>query len=134
MHQLLAVTLIQNRWFWKRSWRVNRGPGSGWLLGIGFWLLAVRDSRYSSATTCGISRRRCPMSGPTTCNLMDLGLYKNFQLPNRVKLQIRIEAINALNYTVLWNPNVDLLNATFEFINQDRNNPRDIQIGARFTF
>jgi len=25
-------------------------------------------------------------------------------------------------------------NATFGFINQDRNNPRDIQIGARFTF
>lgn len=51
-----------------------------------------------------------------------------------MKLQIRIEAINALNYTVLWNPNVDPRNATFGFINQDRNNPRDIQIGARFSF
>lgn len=49
-------------------------------------------------------------------------------------LQIRVEAINALNYTVLWNPNVDPRNATFGFINQDRNNPRDIQIGARFSF
>ena len=67
-------------------------------------------------------------------HLMDLGLYKNFQLPNRLKLQIRVEAINALNYTVLWNPNVDPRNATFGFINQDRNNPRDIQIGARFSF
>ena len=67
-------------------------------------------------------------------HLMDLGLYKNFQMPNRMKLQIRIEAINALNYTVLWNPNVDPRNATFGFINQDRNNPRDIQIGARFSF
>jgi hypothetical protein len=50
-----------------------------------------------------------------------------------MKLQIRVEAINALNYTVLWNPNVDPWNATSGFINQDRNNPRDIQIGARFT-
>jgi hypothetical protein len=52
----------------------------------------------------------------------------------RLKLQIRVEAINALNYTVQWNPNVDPRNATFGFINQDRNNPRDIQIGARFSF
>jgi len=29
---------------------------------------------------------------------------------------------------------VDPRNATFGFINQDRNNPRDIQIGARFSF
>jgi len=65
---------------------------------------------------------------------MDLGLSKHFQMPNRLKLQIRVEAINALNYTVLWNPNVDPRNATFGFINQDRNNPRDIQNGARFTF
>jgi len=49
-------------------------------------------------------------------------------------LPAQLEAINALNYTVLWNPNVDPRNATFGFINQDRNNPRDIQIGARFTF
>ena len=67
-------------------------------------------------------------------HLMDLGIYKNFELPNRLRLQIRVEAINALNYTVLWNPNVDPRNATFGFINQDRNNPRDIQIGARFSF
>jgi hypothetical protein len=44
-------------------------------------------------------------------HLMDLGLYKNFQLPNRLKLQNRVEAINALDYTVLWNPNVDPRNA-----------------------
>ena len=67
-------------------------------------------------------------------HLMDLGIYKNFELPNRLRLQIRVEAINALNYTVLWNPNVDPRNATFGFISQDRNNPRDIQIGARFSF
>ena len=67
-------------------------------------------------------------------HLLDFGLYKNFSLPRDMKLQVRIEAINALNYTVLWNPNLDPRNATFGFINQDRNNPRDIQIGARFTF
>ena len=42
-------------------------------------------------------------------------------------LQIRIEIINALNYTVLWNPDLNPRNSTFGFVNQDRNNPRDIQ-------
>ena len=37
-------------------------------------------------------------------HLLDLGLYKTFTLPRDIDLQIRVEAINALNYTVLWNP------------------------------
>jgi hypothetical protein len=51
-----------------------------------------------------------------------------------MKLQFRMEAINALNYTVLWNPDTNPRNSTFGFINQDRNNPRDFQLGLRFTF
>jgi hypothetical protein len=67
-------------------------------------------------------------------HLMDLGLYKTFSLPRAMELQLRVEAINALNYTVLWNPNLDPRNANFGLVSQDRNNPRDIQIGARLTF
>jgi hypothetical protein len=67
-------------------------------------------------------------------NLLDLGLSKSFRLPKDAALQIRLEAINALNYTVLWNPNLDPRNASFGIVNQDRNNPRDLQIGARVTF
>lgn len=67
-------------------------------------------------------------------HLMDLGLYKTFDLPRDMKLQLRLEAINALNYTVLWNPNLDPRSASFGLVNQDRNNPRDFQIGARLTF
>ena len=63
-------------------------------------------------------------------HLLDIGLYKNFSLPRGMKLQFRMEAINALNYTVLWNPDTNPRNSTFGFINQDRNNPRDLQIGA----
>jgi len=37
-------------------------------------------------------------------------------------------------YTVLWNPDVNPRNATFGYINQDRNNPRAIQLGLRLTF
>lgn len=67
-------------------------------------------------------------------NLLDFGLYKTFSLPRDVELQVRVETINALNYTVLWNPNQDPRNASFGLVNQDRNNPRDIQIGARLSF
>jgi len=66
--------------------------------------------------------------------LVDIGIYKTFGLPSGMDLQIRVEAINALNYTVLWNPNQDPTNANFGLINQDRNNPRDIQLGAKLTF
>jgi hypothetical protein len=67
-------------------------------------------------------------------NLLDVGVYKTFGLPRDMELQIRIETINALNYTVLWNPNQDPRNASFGLINTDRNNPRDLQIGARLSF
>jgi hypothetical protein len=67
-------------------------------------------------------------------HLMDIGIYKTFSLPANCDLQLRIETINALNYTVLWNPNQTPNSASFGRINQDRNNPRDIQIGAKLTF
>lgn len=67
-------------------------------------------------------------------SLMDVGIYKTFELMSGLALQLRIEVINALNYTVLWNPNQTVTSAQFGFINQDRNNPRDIQIGGRLTF
>ena len=67
-------------------------------------------------------------------HLMDVGLYKNFSLPRDMKLQIRFEAINSLNYTVLWSPQQDPRNANFGRVSTDRNSPRDIQIGARLTF
>jgi hypothetical protein len=67
-------------------------------------------------------------------NLLDVGLAKTFALTRGMSMQVRIETINALNYTVLWNPDQNPRNSTFGVVNQDRNNPRDIQLGARFLF
>jgi hypothetical protein len=67
-------------------------------------------------------------------HLLDLGLYKTFDLPRGMTLQVRAEAINALNYTVLWNANLDPRATGFGLTNQDRNNPRDIQLAVRLTF
>src|SRR5262245_31589108 len=67
-------------------------------------------------------------------HLLDVGLFKNFRAPRGVTLQVRLEWINALNYTVLWNPDTNPRNSTFGFVTQDRNNPRDLQLGVRVTF
>jgi len=75
-----------------------------------------------------------PHTRTDNLHLLDLGLYKNFNFTHGMKLQFRMEAINALNYTVLWNPDTNPRNSTFGLINQDRNNPRDFQLGLRFTF
>jgi hypothetical protein len=67
-------------------------------------------------------------------HLLDFGISKTFKLPYEVDLQIRLEAINALNYTVWWNPDTNPRNATFGYFREQRNNPRDWQIGAKFSF
>ncbi len=67
-------------------------------------------------------------------HLLDFGLFKNFSAPHGIRMQVRLQWINALNYTVLWNPDTNPRNARFGFVNQDRNNPRDLQLGLRVTF
>jgi hypothetical protein len=73
-------------------------------------------------------------------HLMDVGLTKNFQLGGRVRLQVRVEALNATNFTLFNSGNLTLAptNASFGKIsNIDSSTvmkPRDIQLGARVTF
>jgi hypothetical protein len=72
-------------------------------------------------------------------HLLDLGLTKNFQI-SRARVQIRIEALNATNYTLFGVGNVTLAptNASFGKLgNLDTSTvmkPRDIQLGARISF
>ena len=73
-------------------------------------------------------------------HLLDFGLTKNFQVGNQVRVQVRIEALNATNYTLFGSGNVTLTSnqATFMMLNNIDSStvmkPRDIQIGARVTF
>lgn len=117
---------------------------SAWDLS-GFYIIAVdprgvpsSGARSDQRINMGNTVRRFPSTLPNVrtdnLHLFDIGIYKTFGLPADVDLQIRIEVINALNYTVLWNPNITPTSASFGLINQDRNNPRDIQIGAKLTF
>ena len=67
-------------------------------------------------------------------HLLDFGLSKWFDFGHDVQFQIRIDAINAINYTVWWNPGLDPRNANFGKFQTTRNSPRDIQLGGRLTF
>jgi hypothetical protein len=73
-------------------------------------------------------------------HLLDFGLTKSFPVGNRVRVQMRIEALNATNYTLFGAGNMVLTpnNASFMKLNNIDSStvmkPRDIQIGARVTF
>jgi hypothetical protein len=73
-------------------------------------------------------------------HLLDLGLTKNFDAGKHAKVQVRVEALNATNYTLFGSGNVTLTPATATFMklnNIDSSTvmkPRDIQLGVRVTF
>jgi hypothetical protein len=81
---------------------------------------------------------------PTTLDSMrnqpflnvNLSLAKNFKLGETTKLQLRAEAINAFNHPYFGSGiGLDPSNAaTFGIVTTQRNNPRDIQFGAKFVF
>ena len=65
----------------------------------------------------------------------DLGLTKNFRINESMKVQVRVEAINAFNWVYLGNGlQLSATNTSFGLVSGQRNLPRDIQLGARFTF
>jgi hypothetical protein len=73
-------------------------------------------------------------------HLLDLGLTKNFPVGDRIRVQLRVEALNATNYTLFGVGNMVLTpnNASFMKLNNIDSStvmkPRDLQIGARVTF
>jgi trimeric autotransporter adhesin len=71
--------------------------------------------------------------GPAMSNL-DLAVFKNFSVKERWKFQFRAEFFNALNHTVLGNPNTTLTNSTFGKILSTQTPPRIGELGLKFSF
>ncbi len=73
-------------------------------------------------------------------HILDIGISKNFMLGPRARMQVRIEALNATNYTLFGAGNVNLNPAQAAFgtvTNLDTSTvmkPRDVQLGVRFWF
>ena len=65
----------------------------------------------------------------------DLALLKNFKVTERVDLEMRASASNALNRALLAAPNTTQNSSTFGLITTAQgNSPRNIQLGARLSF
>lgn len=73
-------------------------------------------------------------------SVANLSLTKNFSMGEGRRLQLRAEALNAFNHPYFGsgiglNPGpAGSPNAAFGIVTTQRNNPRDIQFGAKFTF
>ena len=66
---------------------------------------------------------------------VNLSMTKNFEFGERMRLQLRGEALNAFNHPYVIDFNLDPSNARFGFSGGvQRNLPRDIQLGAKFNF
>ncbi len=73
------------------------------------------------------------LSGPALSNL-DLALFRNFAVKERLKFQFRAEFFNALNHTVLGNPNTTLNTASFGQITSTQTPPRVGELALKLSF
>jgi hypothetical protein len=72
------------------------------------------------------------IDGPGS-KVVDIGIFRDFPLGGTRKLQIRMEATNALNFVNLDNPTTNIRSGSYGEI--DEAGPmRRIQLGARFSF
>ena len=72
--------------------------------------------------------------GPGSQNV-DLSLFKQFPLKEAYKIELRFEAFNAFNHADFANPAAALTNAAiFGKVTSTVNNPRQIQMAAKFYF
>ena len=68
-------------------------------------------------------------------NNLDLGIYKNFQLVEKVKLQFRFETYNTFNHARFAAPNSDPTNSSFGVVSPSQQNaPRTVQMALKLSF
>jgi hypothetical protein len=76
---------------------------------------------------------RDSLVGPGLQNL-DFGLFKNFRVTERISIQFRGEAFNALNHANLSNPTSDANSTSFGQISSTSTQNCDIQFGLKVRF
>ncbi len=67
-------------------------------------------------------------------NNLDASLIKNTYLRERLNLQFRFEAFNALNHPEFDKPDLNPINSSFGRITNQPNLARSIQLGARLVW
>jgi hypothetical protein len=79
------------------------------------------------------SLQRRWFSAPWNFNL-DLALLKKFQVRDTHSLELRLEALNALNHPTWYVPDQDINSTTFGRLQSTGNDPRRLQLSARYQF
>ena len=120
--------------------RLGDGDGQGGKFGID--RSAIEAPGLVTLTQFGI--RNVPTTIENLRNqpysVANIGLTKNFNMGEGRRLQLRAEALNAFNHPYFGagmglNPGTAAApNAAFGLVTTQRNNPRDIQFGAKFVF
>ena len=80
-----------------------------------------------------VARALGDVRGPRYSNL-DMSLFKNFQLNERVRLQFRAEWFNSTNTPIFGLPNTGFGSAAFGTIASQQNDPRQVQLALRLHF
>ena len=90
-------------------------------------------SQPATYTFGNMSRTSGYLRNPGAINL-DVSLFKQFAMTEKVKLELRGEAFNVSNTPVFSGPDVGVSDANFGGITSQANSPRDIQIAAKILF
>ena len=122
--------------------RAGQRTGDGRKYGVDLPVFVTPDGTPFNTTTILRLSSTSLRTIPTTLdnlrhmpfNSVQLSLTKNFKMGEGRNLQIRGEALNAFNHPYFIDLSADPTNASFGLYSTQRNNPRDIQIGAKFTF
>lgn len=68
-------------------------------------------------------------------NELNIGIYKNFKLFERIKIQYRFEAFNAFNHPRFSGPNANPTSSSFGMVTKtQQNNARQIQMALKLNF
>ena len=133
--------------------QISGGNGSGSLAGTQRPHWSGRDASLSGAVTqrlgayfdtaafsrndpftFGNAPRVMPnLRSPAIVNF-DVSLFKNTQITESVRMQLRAEFFNAVNRAQFGRPNTNFNSNAFGTINRQVNSPRDIQLGLKLIF
>jgi hypothetical protein len=121
------VPLINPNWSWNHD---NIGTAA---LGRMPYLNPAAFTQPANMTFGDTPRLMSYLRRPGSKN-EDIAILKNFRVTERLNLEIRASASNAPNRVNFGAPNTTLNSADFGRITGQGNSPRNVQLGARFSF
>ena len=90
-------------------------------------------SQPAPYTFCNVGRQLAILRSPGLANL-DLSVFKNFPIHERLKLQFRAEAFNLMNHPQFAPPNTGIGTPSAGVISAVNNAPRNIQLALKLLF